>query len=119
MEELKEFEYKAIESGIIDYGLNVAFLVLYQFEKSERYYDCNLLNESIKRFCNSINLEYKKLTEEDIIQNYKSDFWKFNLSGEVAFNNLPIYKNRFKSIFHRLAGERIHRATVENLNSQK
>ena len=119
MEELKEFEYEAIKKGITDYGLNVAFLILYEFEKSERYYDCNLLNESIKRFCKSINLEYTKLTEEDILSQYKTEFWEFKSSGEIAYNNLPRYKNEFRGIFRRLVGERINRNLKQQLNEIK
>lgn len=108
METITDNEYTAIKNGILEYGLNIAFLTLYDYERSEHYENCQMLDEAIKRFCQETKLNYRKYNEEDIIKNYKSNFWKFLNSADTAFENIPAYKKQFKSIFQRIFGEKIH-----------
>lgn len=97
--EFNEFEYISIKLKIYSYGLNVAFLTLYDFEHEEQYENCHILNECIKKFCKEVNIIYKKEPLNVILNQYKSETLK---------NNLPIYKNKFKSVFRQIHGCKMH-----------
>jgi hypothetical protein len=115
MNTLTDNEYTAIKSGILEYGLNIAFLTLYDYERSEDYENCQMLDEAIKRFCQDAKLDYRKYNEDDIIENYKSDFWQFNLSGNIAFENIPYLKTKFRSIFSTIYGWKVHEEIYKQL----
>lgn len=109
MKSITETEYQQIKEGILNYGLNIAFLKLFEYEEREHYEKCEMLTEGIKIFCKSINLQYTKLTPQDIEERYR----EYNMLGKNAQRNRIVYLNNFGNIFCRIYGNRIHEKIVK------
>jgi len=90
------------KNSINKYGFLPLLFLLSEYEIQEKYTECNTILKILCEHSEKYNLNFSYKFNNNSIEDYKQQFWKLGLSGEIATKNLLSYVDDIKKELKKL-----------------
>lgn len=81
---------------ILTYGYPPMLMLLQEMEQAENYEVCELIEKGFLGIEKNIDIKYPRKLTDDVLKDYKADFWRMGLSGDIAESNFYSYYEEIK-----------------------
>ena len=79
------------QDGIWKYGPITALFLLEKNKAVENYEECKIILEVIREHYKNYDIKWPTEFNDYAIEEMRSAFWKFGLSGDITLGNIPFY----------------------------